>query len=131
MHDEMPNVHWSPRIPLLKIRRLYERDAQGVPDEELLDDVGQGLFFRCRDMLGIYEARRGRVACRNCGNLIRRRWHISARHLENSKTELQAIARELGVKGCSGMRKEQLIAAIERVDPARFKAWTCEHDSTD
>jgi len=72
MQDKRPNVHWSPRIPLPKIRRLYERDAQGVPDEELL-----------------------------------------------------------GVKGCGGMRKEQLIAVIERVDPARFKAWTWEHDSND
>ncbi|MBN1979479.1 MAG: hypothetical protein JW918_18940, partial [Anaerolineae bacterium] len=47
-------------------RRLYELDAQGIIDEELLDDVGFTLLLRCRDILTIHEAKRGRVKCPRC-----------------------------------------------------------------
>jgi hypothetical protein len=243
-------IRWSPRVPPHQIRRLYENDAQGILDEELLNEVGHALYVRCQDMLEIAEALRGHVKCRNRGYLIERRqgrlvkragrpelregglnevlkcsrcswrivwhdywksvqgkrldeagiepvlesfvdkwplagapaarlllidrlihefhvnlegelgcplavnviegnydqvyellqrlacgtgstpalqqsrreWHVKARHLEYQKVELQAIARELGVKGYSRMRKEELIAAIVRDDPNRFEA---------
>jgi hypothetical protein len=59
------------------IRRLYESDAAGVRDDELLDEVGISLLLRCRDILAIEQARHGVVTCPRCqsrGNesLIRR-----------------------------------------------------------
>jgi hypothetical protein len=57
----------------------------------------------------------------------RRQWHIDRKHDEYSKVELQAIARELGIKGCSRMKKGDLVKAVERVDPKRFKAWEWEN----
>jgi hypothetical protein len=230
-----------------KIRRLYEGDALGMLDAELLDDVGHAIYIRCQDILEISAAQRGRVKCRNCGSVIRRRqgkrimhshggivlvggeaellrchrcawqvtwrdylrsvqgqrldelgverilgdfvrewpaarspgaklllidrlihefhvtadgpgcplgvnvikgnasevyellkslsygpastpgvqqadqrWRANVKHLEYSKTELQVIARELGVKGCGRLHKEDLIATIERIAPERL-----------
>ena len=240
---------WAGRVPAHDIRRLYESDARGMLDEELLDEVGHGIYVRCQDILEISQAQQGSVKCRACGNLIQRRqgkqvrhphgiitleggeaellrcercawqvtwgdyrrstrgrrldelgvehllesfvrawpgahspgeklllidklihefhvaadergcplgvnviagtameiyallrdlaygpgstpavqqgkqqWFVNARHLEYSNAELQTIARELGIRGASGMRKADLIAAIELVDPQRVKA---------
>ena len=55
-----------------KIRRLYESDAQGMLDQDLLDDVGYSIHVRCRDILEVSEARRGHVKCRSCENVIQR-----------------------------------------------------------
>jgi hypothetical protein len=65
-------IRWSPRVPQWKIRRLYELDAQGILDEELLDDVGFTLLLRCRDIITIDAARRGRVKCPRCAKQKRR-----------------------------------------------------------
>jgi hypothetical protein len=60
-------IHWSPRLGREKIRRLYLLDAQGIVDEELIDEVGATLAGRCRDILTIRQARYGRkVLCPIC-----------------------------------------------------------------
>jgi hypothetical protein len=48
---------------------------------------------------------------------------LKARRLQTSRAELQAAARELGIKGCSRMRGDELARAIERVDPTYFEVW--------
>lgn len=67
------SLHWSKRVPLDKIKRLYEGDAAGLLDVELLDDVGHGLFARCCDIREYLCACGGDVACRNCGRAVKRR----------------------------------------------------------
>ena len=59
-------IRWTQRVPKAKIRRLYEADAQGIVDQELLDDVGTTLFARCQDILTIKAARLGQVQCPRC-----------------------------------------------------------------
>ena len=77
-----------------KIRRLYEGDALGMLDEDLLDDVGHAIYIRCQDILEISAAQRGRVKCRNCGKVIRRRQGKRSTHahggtvLESGEAEL-------------------------------------------
>jgi hypothetical protein len=66
-------VRWARRVSPDKIRRLYESDARGMLDEDLLDDVGFGFYVCCRECLELGEAARGRVKCRDCGNIILRR----------------------------------------------------------
>lgn len=61
-----PEVRWSRRVPKWKIRRLYETDAAGMIDQELLDDVGTLLLVRCQDILAVRDARDGRVKCHRC-----------------------------------------------------------------
>lgn len=240
-------IRWSKRVEPQKIRRLYESDAQGMLDVELLDDVGYGFYVCCRELVERGQAVRGRIKCRNCGAIIVRQtvdgkfsrdpmellvcdecsWQITcgdyhksllrieppspqlhaeeclaevfvqkwprarsprqklllidelihefhmhyravgsplgwsviratgrqlielledlaygpgstkglektremwsarlkARRMQPSKSELQAVARELGIKGYSGMRREDLVRAIERADPEYFDAW--------
>jgi DNA-directed RNA polymerase subunit M/transcription elongation factor TFIIS len=60
------DIHWSSRVPKWKLRRLYESEAQGMLDEDLLEDVGLTLLLRCEDILAIEEARQGRVKCPRC-----------------------------------------------------------------
>jgi hypothetical protein len=240
-------IHWSKRVEPQKIRRLYESDAQGMLDEDLLDEVGYGFYVCCRELLELGEAIRGRIKCRNCGAIIVRKavdgkfshdptellacgecsWQITcgdyhksllrvepgspelcaeeqlaevfvqkwprarsprqklllidelvhefhmhyravgsplgwsvvratgrqlielledlaygpgstqgleetrrvwsarlkARRMQLSKSELQAAARELGIKGYKRLRGEDLVRAIERADPTYFEAW--------
>jgi len=48
------------------LRRLYESQAQDLLDEDLLEEVGWTLFLRCKDILIVGEAKKGRVACPRC-----------------------------------------------------------------
>jgi hypothetical protein len=65
--DARQDVQWSPRVPKWKLRRLYERAARGIWDEDLAADVGTMLYLRCRDMLAIQRAQDTRqVTCPRC-----------------------------------------------------------------
>jgi hypothetical protein len=61
---------WAPRLPRALIRRLYELDAQGIYDNDLLDEVGWGLYHRCQSFIAAVEAVRGRAACPRCGAIV-------------------------------------------------------------
>ena len=75
MNDIHPNenevaecvAHWAPRVRQDLIRRLYETDARGIYDEELIDEVGYGLLARCESFIEANEARGGRPKCFRCG----------------------------------------------------------------
>ena len=54
-------IHWGTGVPKRKLRRLYESDARGLLDEEPLEEVGDLLYQRCRDILKIKDAKSGRV----------------------------------------------------------------------
>ncbi len=53
------------------LARLYELDALGLEDEDLVDEVGYGLYQRCRSILMVTDARQ--VDCPQCGALIESR----------------------------------------------------------
>jgi len=61
---------WAPRLKQRLIRRLYECDAQGIYDDDLLDEVGWGLRARCESFITAVEASRGRVKCPACGQTV-------------------------------------------------------------
>jgi len=44
---------WAPRVPQAKIRRLYELDARGIVDEDLIADLGYRLYSRCQSILAV------------------------------------------------------------------------------
>ncbi|MGD2174058.1 MAG: hypothetical protein PVJ27_01545 [Candidatus Brocadiaceae bacterium] len=66
-------IHWAPRVQRHKIRRLYATDAQGIVDEELIDEVAFAFLARCESILEATEAHQGRVRCRGCGRIVQRR----------------------------------------------------------
>jgi hypothetical protein len=73
MEREAAPVRWASKVAPEKIRRLYEADAAGLGDEELLDEVGCGLYVRCVSILEVTEAALGRAKCHGCGGIIRHR----------------------------------------------------------
>jgi hypothetical protein len=67
MPDAREDIRWTPRLPKHKLRRLYEQDALGICDEDLLEEVGWRLYMRCRDILAIHRALKdGEVRCPRC-----------------------------------------------------------------
>jgi hypothetical protein len=59
-------IEWSPRLAKADLLRLYQSDADGLPDEELLEDVGLTLYLRCSDILYVYDLQRGIIKCPSC-----------------------------------------------------------------
>jgi len=67
MVQDKREINWTPRVAKWKLRRLYETEAQGVYDDELINEIGTTLFGRCRDILTIHQARfGGQVRCQRC-----------------------------------------------------------------
>ena len=56
-------IRWAPFLPTQKLVRLYEANAAGMLDDELLDDVGWRLWERLSDVLRVSS---GRVRCPRC-----------------------------------------------------------------
>jgi hypothetical protein len=57
-------IRWAPMLPTQKLVRLYELDAAGRLDDELLDDVGWRIWERLTDVIRVTN---GRVRCPICG----------------------------------------------------------------
>jgi hypothetical protein len=56
-------IRWAPKVRPDRIRRLYEQDARGIVDDELIDDVGLGLHARCHSIVLVNS---GQVWCPRC-----------------------------------------------------------------
>ncbi len=67
-HKATPGT--APRVAQAKIRQLYESDALGIHDEELLDEVGYALLARCQSFIAANRAAAGVVSCPVCGEEI-------------------------------------------------------------
>jgi hypothetical protein len=61
---------WAPRVKPHLVRRLYGNDAQGICDEELLDDVGWKLHARCQSFIEAMQAVQGQAHCPVCRAVI-------------------------------------------------------------
>ena len=61
---------WAPRVSQQQIRRLYETDAKGIHDDELIAAVGYGLLARCRSFIEANDAVEGRAPCPRCAAVI-------------------------------------------------------------
>ncbi len=68
--DHREGFRWAPRVPQSLIQRLYETDACGIYDDELLDEVGWALYARCDSFITAVEATRGRARCPSCGEIV-------------------------------------------------------------
>ncbi len=65
---------WAPRVTKREIERLYHGSVRGVLDEDLIDEVGYGLYARCESMLEVTEIiRTGRPKCPVCGATLPKR----------------------------------------------------------
>ena len=72
MSSENETIKWSERVSQQKIRLLYEQDAKGIIDEELINDVAFNFFIRCQDIITVTDSSQGKVKYIKCGTLIYR-----------------------------------------------------------
>ncbi|MHA2185751.1 MAG: hypothetical protein ACXAAI_12200, partial [Promethearchaeota archaeon] len=70
MNSKSEFIEWSPRVPQRKILLLYENDAKGIIDEDLIDDVAYSFLVRCQDIITVTDASLGKVKCIKCENII-------------------------------------------------------------
>jgi hypothetical protein len=70
MNAPRPSAPWAPRVERAIIRRLYQADARGVIDEELIDEAGYALLARCESITAVTEAWAGRTRCWGCAAII-------------------------------------------------------------
>ncbi len=61
---------WAPRVPKHKIRQLYETDALGIHDRELIDEVGYALRARCESFIAAVRAVAGEATCPRCRAIV-------------------------------------------------------------
>ena len=61
---------WAGRVTKRKIAQLYEDDASGMHDEDLINDVAYTLLARCKSMLMVEDARNGRATCPICDAIV-------------------------------------------------------------
>jgi hypothetical protein len=61
--SEQQRIRWAPMLASAKLARLYEANASGVLDGELLDDVGWRLWERLSDVMRVTS---GSVSCPSC-----------------------------------------------------------------
>ncbi len=112
--DGAAEIRWASRVPKRKIQQLYETDAKGIYDEDLIDDVGFGLLARCESFITAVEAHRGRAACPRCKTVIPHNWQKAARLLCEGcgwETTWGAYLETIRHKQLSGA--EPVIAAME------------------
>ena len=63
---------WAPRVRQADVRRLYEDDARGIHDGDLIDEVGYGLLARCESFITANLARAGELPCPACSRPVSR-----------------------------------------------------------
>lgn len=64
--NDRSEIEWAPRVSLALIRNLYESEARGDIDDELVNEVGYALLARCQSILEFTDACEGRVKCKRC-----------------------------------------------------------------
>jgi hypothetical protein len=56
-----------------RIRQLYESEARGIYDDDLIEEVDYALLFRCESFVAANTAvRYGQLACVSCGGTVER-----------------------------------------------------------
>ena len=76
--------HWAKRVSRRDILRLYESDAQGLLDEDLLNEVHYAIYVRVCDMFEVREAQQyGRVTCRQCSVPISQPYRMGTHNKQN------------------------------------------------
>ena len=65
-------IQWAPRVKPHTIRRLYELDAKGILDENLINEIGFGLLARCESIHRVTHR-----LCPECGSEMEGAWDNS------------------------------------------------------
>lgn len=136
-------IRWAAPVQRGLIHRLYETDARGIVDEELIDEVGVALLVRCEAIHlvthrlcphcgGQMESRRRReevLTCAGCGwQVTWRRYRASykGRRIHGGRA-FPAFERFLGAFPAARAAREKMIlidALIHAVHYSAGDVWT-------
>ncbi|MDR0324895.1 MAG: hypothetical protein LBI19_02210 [Oscillospiraceae bacterium] len=62
---------WASKVSRSKLIRLYQSEAQGLLDENLLDDVGYSFYTRCKQAKEARKAmEKGQIVCHTCDKAL-------------------------------------------------------------
>jgi len=128
--SEANKFQWAGKVSRRDIRRLYESDAQGLLDRDLLDKVMFTIQARVSDMFEVRQAQTfGRVRCRACGSLIPELLRMRSTNKDNPlvcsgcgwrTTCGEFMASYTGKDMLPGSRKELFEEFLERFPSARL-----------
>lgn len=63
---EYKKPSWAGKVPSYLIRKLYEQDAIGIYDTDLVDEVGIGIYSRVDSILMVTSSNLGKAICVEC-----------------------------------------------------------------
>lgn len=61
-------IQWAPKVDVEQIWQVYQREAQGILDDDLLNELAWALYQRCESILMVTEGRR--MPCPLCQTII-------------------------------------------------------------
>lgn len=64
--NDRAEIEWAPRVSLSKIRALYLNEARGTAGDDLVNEVGYALLWRCQSIFEFTQACAGKVRCKRC-----------------------------------------------------------------
>ncbi len=85
-------MRWPTRVKQWRIRRLYNLSQLGIYDDELLIEVGWGLYARCQAVLMVARAIGGEVPCLGCGQIVYREKYYRNLKLRQSRNSAPSFA---------------------------------------
>lgn len=69
--EKFNKFKWTKKASRGDLLRLYQSDAKGLLDEELLDEVGFTFYARCKQAKEVRELmEKGRILCLQCGEIL-------------------------------------------------------------
>lgn len=108
-------IRWAPRLYPQLLRRLYECDATGLHDQDLIDEVGMTLLVRCESIRRVSHR-----LCWKCGGpLIGERTHGSMLQCSDCHRSVPWIAYQRSYKGrrVHGVRAMPIIQTFMQTYP--------------
>lgn len=74
--EKFNKFRWARKLSVPKLQQLYKFDAQGIKNEELVDEIGYTIYARClqgKNEMELIQV--NKMKCHNCGNILQgQRW---------------------------------------------------------
>ena len=69
--EKFNKFKWAKKASRNDLLRLYQSDAKGMINEELLDEVGFTFYVRCKQAKEVMELlEKGKILCHHCGAVL-------------------------------------------------------------
>jgi hypothetical protein len=81
--DKFNKFKWCKKVSRSDLFRLYQGEAKGMLDEELLEDVGLTFYVRCKEAKEARECMdKGEIICHHCKAVLKATGYDSLTHCD-------------------------------------------------